>query len=175
MSRVSSTAFLCILLAQGALSAAEPSRAKAELTLNGVTMTIDYGRPSLRGRDMLSQAPKGFVWRLGADEATLLTLTDRAVFGTMVLQKGSYTLFVERTAEDRWTLLVNSETGQWGTEHDRAKDLMGVPLKWEKGAPATEVLTIDLTPEDPQGGTGILSIRWGEHVLKQRFSLSPSK
>jgi hypothetical protein len=173
---MSRAACLCLLLlAPTALPAAQASRGKAELTLKGVTMTIDYGRPSLRGRDMLSQAPRGFVWRLGADEATLLTLTDRAVFGNMMLKKGSYTLYVERTAEDRWTLLVNSETGQWGTEHDRAKDLIGVPLKWEKGAPQTEVLTLDLTPETPSGGTGILSIRWGEHVLKQRFSLSPTQ
>ncbi len=92
----------------------------------------------------------------------------------MVLQKGSYTLFVERTAEDRWTLLVNSETGQWGTEHDCAKDLIGVPLKWEKGGEPTEVLTIDLTAETPNGETGILSIRWGTNVLRQRFSLSKS-
>ncbi len=65
-----------VFLAQGALAAAQSPRGKAELTLNGVTMTIDYGQPSLRGRDVLSEAPKGFVWRLGADEATLLTLTD---------------------------------------------------------------------------------------------------
>lgn len=166
---------LLVVVTPSALLEAQAPRGKAELTLKGVTMTIDYGRPSIRGRDMLSQAPKGFVWRLGADEATRLTVTDRAVFGNMVLREGSYTLFVERTAEDRWTLLVNSATGEWGTEHDRSKDFMGVPLKWEKGAKPTEVLTIDLTPENPNGATAILAIRWGENVLKQRFSLSPSK
>ncbi|MGH9389787.1 MAG: DUF2911 domain-containing protein, partial [Vicinamibacteria bacterium] len=104
-----------------------------------------------------------------------LTVSDRLFFGNMVVQKGSYSLFAERTSEDGWTLLVNSQTGQWGTEHDRSKDLIGVPLKWEKQPESTEELTLELQPEKPNGETGILTIRWGKDVLRQRFSLSPSK
>lgn len=168
---------LCVLLVvfSSALPFAQVPRGKAELALNGTTMTIDYGRPSMRGRDMLAEAPKGYVWRLGGDQATTLTVTGRAFFGNMVIQKGTYTLFAERTSEDGWTLLVNSQTGQWGTEHDRAKDLIGIPLKWEKGAEPAEELTIELQPEKPNGETGILAIRWGKDALRQRFSLPPSK
>jgi hypothetical protein len=60
-------------------------------------------------------------------------------------------------------------------EHDRSKDLIGVPLKWEKQAESTEGLTIELQPEKPNGETGILTIRWGKDGLRQRFSLPPSK
>jgi len=166
---------LLVLVLSSALLFAQVPRGKAEITLNGTTMTIDYGRPSMRGRDMLAQAPKGHVWRLGADEATTLTVTGRAFFGNMVIQNGTYTLFAERTSEDAWTLLVNSQTGQWGTEHDRSKDLIGIPLKWEKQAESAEELTIEVQPEKPNGDTGILTIRWGKDVLRQRFTLPPSK
>jgi len=164
---------LTLLVSSTGLLFAQVPRGKAEITLNQTTMTIDYGRPSLRGRDMLAEAPKGYVWRLGADQATTLTVNGRLIFGNMVVQKGTYTLFAERTSEDGWTLLVNSNTGQWGTEHDRSKDLMGVPLKWEKQAESTEELTIELQPE--KGDSGILAIRWGKDALRQRFTLPPSK
>jgi hypothetical protein len=153
------------------VSQAQSPRGTAELTLNGTTMTIEYGRPSLAGRDMLAQAPKGYVWRLGADRATRLSLTGPAVFGNMVVAKGEYSLFVERTAEDRWSLVVNQQTGQWGTEIDRKKDLVGVPLKWEKQEASAEQLTIELAPETAE--TGFLIIRWGKDVLRQRFRLAP--
>ncbi|MGH9322932.1 MAG: DUF2911 domain-containing protein [Vicinamibacteria bacterium] len=150
---------------------AQPSRGKAEITLNRTTMSIDYGRPSLKGRDMVGNTPRGLVWRLGADEATTLTVTGPAVFGNMVIAKGSYSLFAERISEENWSLLVNSQTGQWGTEHDPKKDLMGIPLKWEKQSETTEELEIELVPESPNGDIGILIIRWGNDVLKQRFRL----
>lgn len=152
-------------------SQAQSPRGAAELTLNGTTMTVEYGRPSLAGRDMLAQAPKGYVWRLGADRATTLSLTGPAVFGNMVVAKGEYSLFVERTSEERWSLVVNQQSGQWGTEIDRKKDLIGVPLKWEKQEAPTEQLTIELVPETEE--TGFLIIRWGRDVLRQRFRLAP--
>ncbi|HXV64301.1 MAG TPA: DUF2911 domain-containing protein [Vicinamibacteria bacterium] len=144
-------------------------RATAELSLNGATISVEYGRPSLKGRDLLSLAPVGTVWRLGADQSTTLTIDGTATFGTIVVRAGEYSLFLERTAADDWMLVVNSQTGQWGTEHDRRRDLLAVPLKWDVGEASTEQLTIELTKETDE--TGILAIRWGEHVLRQRFRL----
>jgi hypothetical protein len=151
---------------------AEAPRGKAELTLNGNTMTIDYGRPSLQGRDMLGQAPPGTVWRLGADAATRMDVSGTATFGPMVIRPGSYSLFMKRTGKDTWALLVNRQTGQWGTEHDPNQDIFAIPLKWEKQESSTEELTIELTQEKAE--TGILSVRWGRDVLRQRFRLVPA-
>ena len=163
-------AAISLLLASGAAGArAQSPRGEAELEMNGVHMTIDYGRPSLDGRDMIAQAPVGTVWRLGADEATTLSLTGHAVFGNIVVPKGEYSLFAERTSERDWMLVVNRQTGQWGTERDRKKDLAAIPLKWVKEDAAKEQLEIELTHESEE--TGILTIRWGHDVLRQRFRL----
>ena len=152
---------------------AQTPRGKSEITLNANTLTVEYGRPSLQGRDMLARAPVGTVWRLGADQATTMTVSGAIVFGTMEAQEGQYSLFLERVSEDEWFLVVNEQTGQWGTEHDRKQDLLGVPLKWEKQEESTEQLTIELTKETE--GTGILSIKWGADVLRQRFRLRPPR
>ena len=146
-------------------------RGTSEITLNGTTLSVDYGRPSLKGRDMLAKAPVGTVWRLGADQATTMKVTGSAVFGNMVAPKGEYSLFLERTSEKQWVLVVNTQTGQWGTEHDRDKDILGIPLKWEQQDDPVEQLTIELTQETEE--TGILSIAWGHELLRQRFRLAP--
>lgn len=146
-------------------------RGTSEITLNDTTLSVEYGRPSLDGRDMLGKAPVGTVWRLGADQSTTMSVTGSAVFGNMVASKGDYSLFLKRTSETQWALVVNTQTEQWGTEHDESKDILGIPLKWEKQEEAVEQLTIELTKETDE--TGILSIQWGVDVLRQRFRLSP--
>ena len=153
-------------------STAQVPRGKVELTLNGNTMAIEYGRPDLQGRYMLGRATPGTVWRLGSDEATRMDLSGIAIFGNMVVQPGSYSLFMKRTGTDSWALLVNGQTGQWGTEHDPNEDMVAVPLKWEKQDSSTERLTIELTQEEDE--TGILSVKWGQDVLRQRFRLHPA-
>jgi len=146
-------------------AATQSPRGVARLTMNDNTLEIEYGRPRLQGRDMLESAPVGTVWRLGADQSTTMTVKGVVVFGNMVLWTGAYSVFLERVAEDRWMLVVNKQSGQWGTEHDPKQDLLGVPLKWEKQDAPTEELTIELAKES--GEMGILSIRWGHDLLRQ--------
>jgi hypothetical protein len=65
---------------------------KTEWTIDGANITIEYGRPLLKGREEATLMPPGKPWRTGADEATMLT-TDRALtFGTLKLEPGTYTL-----------------------------------------------------------------------------------
>ena len=43
-----------------------------QVTLAGKSVSIDYGRPSLAGRDMIAQLQPGQSWRMGADSPTSL-------------------------------------------------------------------------------------------------------
>ena len=64
------------------------------ITLKSDQITISYGRPYLKGRKVGDQvAPYGQVWRLGADEATKLTVTAKTKIGELDLEAGSYSLF----------------------------------------------------------------------------------
>ena len=139
-------------------------RGSAEAMVGDATVSIEYGRPSLKGRDMLGQATDGMVWRLGADASTTLTTSGDLDFGGTTIAAGSYSLFAKKMG-DGWTLLVNSQTGQWGTEHDASKDIAEIPLMVHPGE-AREQFTVVL---HGQGSDGMLHFEWGETVLMAMF------
>src|SRR5947209_12647184 len=95
------------------------------LDINGKKISISYGRPYLKGRQVGGEvAPYGKVWRLGADEATKLTVNTRVkIANTLELAPGSYALFAIPQA-DKWTLIVNKVADQWGAfKYDQSQDV----------------------------------------------------
>jgi hypothetical protein len=102
--------------------------AKAEATLDGKKVNIDYSAPSKRNRAIMGGlVPYGQVWRTGANAATTLTTEADLMIGTLHVPKGTYTLY-SIPGEKEWTLIVNKQTGQWGTEYDAAQDLGRVTM-----------------------------------------------
>jgi hypothetical protein len=127
----------------------------AEMKLGDVKVTVTYGRPEARGRTIFGETVAyGEVWRTGADEATVLTVSGDVMLGETAVPAGSYALFTI-PGEDEWTVLLNSQAKQWGSyERDPEKDVAKAtakPVKAEK----TEAFTIE--PKD-----GMLVMRWDE-------------
>src|SRR5687767_13625148 len=92
------------------------------------TVTINYSAPSKRGRAVMgSLVPYGKVWRTGANAATTLTTTTDLMIGSLHVPAGKYTLFTI-PGEREWTLIVNKQTGQWGTNYDQKQDLGRVKM-----------------------------------------------
>jgi hypothetical protein len=164
-----STAVMMAMLSVVAAGAqAQGTRGKAEATIEGKKVAIDYGRPELKGRDMLARAPEGTVWRMGMNEATTITTEGDLVFGDVTIPKGAYSLFAKRTGEKSWTLVFNKQTGQWGTRHDASLDFASVPLAWKAKDDSTEAFTIQVVPA-AKGGE--LKMSWGTHVLETPFKV----
>lgn len=161
------TCVAALLLAFAIPAGAQPAadRGKAELKAGPGAITVDYGRPSLKGRDMLSQLQDGGSWRMGMNQATVLTTPVDLTFGKTVVAKGAYSLFLKR-AGDAFQLVFNSQTGQWGTQHDPAKDVHTVPMTKAALAAPVETFTIALTPA-VKGGSFDLS--WGATKLSAPF------
>lgn len=115
----------------------------------GRRVYIDYGRPSMRGRRIMGGlVPYGRVWRTGANAATtFVTDVDLDLGGTAV-PRGTYTLYTIPTASG-WTLIVNRQTGQWGTEYDAAQDLARIPMQVERTPAPVEQFTISMTAGSP--------------------------
>jgi hypothetical protein len=136
-----------------------------EWTIGAAKIQIVYGRPYLKGRALTQLAPYGQVYRTGADEATTL-VTDRALmFGSLMVPAGTYTLYT-LPAESGWKLIVNKQTGQWGTEYHEDQDLGRVDLTTEKLPKATEQLTIAL---DAAPSGGVLKIAWADQQYSVPF------
>jgi hypothetical protein len=136
----------------GALS----PRDTAEATLSGARIAIDYGRPLKRGRTVLGQVvPLDSVWRTGANAATILRTDRDLVIGGTPVPAGSYSLFTLPTREG-WKLIVNRQTGQWGTEYRPEQDLARIDLRMRTGLPVTEQFTIRVDPD------GTLRMLWDD-------------
>ncbi len=159
-------AITIILAFVSAVTFAQVPRGKAEATIGGAKVVIDYGRPSLGGRDMLAKAPAGTVWRLGADKATVLETSGDLVFDSLVVPKGSYSLFAKRGDGKKWELIINEQSGQWGTQRDADMDLGTAPLAWETAGESTEEFTIEIASA---GDGGEIHFVWGTNVLKTNF------
>jgi Protein of unknown function (DUF2911) len=134
--RKATTLALCTLflttaaLAQHGGGAKKPlsPAARAETTVKGKKVTIDYSAPSKRDRKVMGElVPYGKVWRTGANAATTLTTESDLMIGSLHVPAGKYSLYTI-PGEKEWTLIVNKQTGQWGTDYDEKQDLGRVKL-----------------------------------------------
>ncbi len=130
---------------------------RTEWTIDGANISIEYGRPYIKGRPLGTLVPNGQVWRAGADEATTLKTDKALVFGNLTVPAGTHTLFIH-AQPDKWQLAVNKQTGQWGTDYNAKNDLGRVDMNLETAAKPVEQHTISI---DPQPGGGVLRIEWG--------------
>ena len=116
----------------------------ADCTINGKKVTISYSRPSMKGRKIMGElVPYGKVWRTGANEATTLTTAADLDIGGAKVPAGTYTLYTLPT-EGTWKLIINKQTGQWGTEYDQGQDLARVDMTKTAIAVPVEQFTISL-------------------------------
>jgi hypothetical protein len=112
--------------------------------LKGKEVKIDYSRPSIRGRKIMGGlVPYGQVWRTGANEATSLTTGVDLSIGDTKVPAGKYTLYT-LPGEKSWKLIINKQTGQWGTEYDQAQDLARVAMMKSALSSPVEQFTIKL-------------------------------
>lgn len=165
-SKPSSLLFIAILFSSLLIPTfGQGDRGKAELNVAAGVVSVDYGRPSLKGRDMLSKLKDGDIWRMGMNQAAVFSSPADLSFGSTALDKGDYSIWLKKTAEG-FQLVFNSQTGQWGTQHDLSKDVASVPLVTETLSDAVETFTIDLAKA---GDGGKISLTWGATKLSADF------
>ena len=132
------------LAAQQADKSKRPSPpGRAEFTFaDGKKVTIDYSRPYLKGRKLGGEiVPYGEVWRTGANEATSLKTDSDLVIGGTTVPAGSYTLYT-LPSQNSWKLIINKQTGQWGTEYNESQDLARVDMNVTSLSQPVEQFTI---------------------------------
>ena len=130
------------------------------IDLNGKKVSISYGRPYLKGRQVGHEvAPYGDVWRLGADEATKITVSAPVKIQNIELPAGSYSLFAIPNA-DNWTIIVNKVANQWGAfSYKQSEDLGRFDVKVKQLSTPVEQFTITLSKQS--GNTADLTFAWG--------------
>jgi hypothetical protein len=123
-------------------------------------VTVNYARPSLRGRKLLGQEniPFGKVWRLGANEATTIELSDSMIINGKSLAKGKYAMMAIPD-EKEWIIIINSNANQWGAySYSDKKDVMRFTVKAEKLKQTVETMSFAFEDINPEKST--LVFKW---------------
>ncbi len=162
--------FLSVLAAATAAAHAQRPRVSPHethtFTVDHATITITYGRPSMRGRKIFGGlVPYNIVWMPGADEATIFETNMPLQFGDFSLWAGRYSLYT-LPSEKEWQLIINKRTGQFHTVYPSQDDLVKLPMTSEPVPVPVEQLTISAVAR-PQGG-GAIQLEWET----TRFSVS---
>ncbi|MEO7086469.1 MAG: DUF2911 domain-containing protein [Gemmatimonadaceae bacterium] len=132
---------------------------KTTWTIGGATISIQYGRPYLKGRPEAQLMPPGQPWRTGADQATVLTTDKTLTFGKVALAPGSYTINTEPGAHE-WTLILGKlgTADQWGIPYLPKLEIGRAPMKVSKESKSAEQVTISIRGT---GTTATLAVEWG--------------
>ena len=157
---------LAASLLAGSPALAQNERGTAEAIINFQTVRIDYGRPNLYGRDVLSIARVGQIWRLGADQATEIESTGNLVVAGKELKAGRYSLWAWKTGEGQWVLAFHPTTGVWGDPPLTDGFVAETPLRTDPAASTAEQLSIELRA---QGQDAVIEIHWGSALLTGSF------
>ncbi len=121
--------------------------ATASVTIAGKAITITYSSPGVKGRagqifdkgGLISKEPAYPVWRAGANGATKLHTDADLTLAGLKVPKGDYSLYVDIADPDNWVLIVNKQTGQWGTKYDKTQDLGRVKMTMSKPLPTSRI------------------------------------
>ncbi len=132
--------------------------AQTQCSIGGKSVTIAYSSPRAKGRKIFGDlVPYGEVWRTGANEATTFVTQGDLSVGGKTVPAGNYTIFTVPNA-DKWTLIVNKKTGEWGIPYKYESDeLVRTDMKVSATSSPVENFTINLASMD---GHCSLNISW---------------
>jgi hypothetical protein len=137
---------------------------KTDWTIDGANISIEYGRPFLKGRPEADLMPVGKPWRTGADEATLLTTDKPLKIGSLTLKPGTYTINTQ-PGEKEWHLLIGTPAAAterrpkpWGIPYNPQLEIGRVPMAIGKASAPVEQVSI-FVDDTSSGAT--LRIEWG--------------
>ncbi len=144
--------------AKGGDAALPSPPAKADVDVAGGTIHIDYNTPHMRGRKIMGGlVPYGQVWRTGANPATTVITSVPLKFGGLLVPAGTHTLYSLPSA-GAWQLILNNQTGQWGTVYQQSMDLGRVPMKSKPMAAPQEFMSLTFEHTTPTSTE--LHIKW---------------
>ena len=165
------TTIVCILLLTCLANGQEPLSppARTSVTINGKKLLIAYSSPRIRGRKIMGGlVPYGQWWRTGADNATTFQTDADLDLGGLKVPKGVYTIYTLPGATE-WQLIINKQTGQWGTEYNQRQDLGRVKMNVAQTPALVDGFKIDLLSTG--GNKGLLKMTWERTDVSVPFTV----
>lgn len=153
---------LCLLLTFSVSAQKDKSKrpsppAQVTQNVSGTKITIDYSRPSKKGRNVFGGLEAyGAVWRTGANESTWIEVSKDVKVEGQELKAGKYGLFTI-PGEDEWEIIFNKKWDGWGAyEYNKSDDVLRVKVKSQTTDEVVELFTIDISKK------GDVSLAWDQ-------------
>ena len=165
------TTIVFILLLTSFANGQEPLSppARTSVTINGKKLLIAYSSPRIRGRKIMGGlVPYGQWWRTGADNATTFQTDADLDLGGLRVPKGIYTIYTLPGATE-WQLIINKQTGQWGTEYNQRQDLGRVKMNLAQTPALVDSFKIELLWTG--GNKGLLKMTWERTEVSVPFTV----
>ncbi len=131
---------------------------------DGKKVTVDYSRPKINDpktgavrKIFGGLVPYDKEWRTGANEATSFVTDADLMVGDLKVPAGKYTLY-SIPGESEWTIIINKETGQWGTEYKEDQDLGRTKVKPGKTPSTVQEFTISF--DKGSGKKTTMNLAW---------------
>jgi nucleoid-associated protein YgaU len=141
-------------------------RGETKATIGNANISIEYGRPSLKGRDPLKMLEPGKLWRIGSNAPTTITSDVDLDFGGTRVAKGKHILLARLAEPGKWSLIVSTKNV---FQYEPSAKLAEVPMELKQGEESVEQVTITLTNKD---GRGVIEVAWGTLRLLASFALA---
>jgi hypothetical protein len=157
-----------LLVALGSASAQTSPAETASGKIGNAMLEIKYCAPSVLGRQIFGeggrvmQDPTAPIWRAGANDATAFHTNADLTIDGLAVPKGDYTLYVNVKDPDAWELVINKQTGQWGTSYDASMDLGRVKMMMTK--PPAPIEMLKYTISSSGGNKGTIQLAWEKHI-----------
>lgn len=159
--------FLSATACQGQMEKRKSPMDSVQQTVQGVEVAITYSQPSKRGRNIFGGlVPYGKVWRTGANEATVLEVSEAVKLEGESLAAGQYALFTI-PGKETWTIIVNSVHNQWGAyNYDESKDVLRFEVPARQTEDIQEKMRFTISEE------GKIRLHWDQTVVD--FKVQPA-
>ena len=123
---------LLVFLLITTISCAQKSpRMQTEGVINGTSISIDYGSPSVKGRTVWGKLEKyDKVWRAGANENTTISFNKDVKIQDKHLPAGKYGFFIIPRENKSWTIIFNKKNSNWGAfKYKEKEDALRVEIQ----------------------------------------------
>src|ERR1700678_114250 len=157
---------LLVTLCTASAQTSPPETANGKI--GNATLVIKYCAPSVLGRQIFGeggrvmQDPTAPIWRAGANDATAFHTDADLNIGGLAVPKGDYTMYVNVKDPNAWELVINKQTGQWGTSYDASQDLGRVKMEMRTPPALIEVLKYKIAGTG--GNKGTIQLAWEKHI-----------
>jgi hypothetical protein len=147
----------------------QPSPAASVKQQVGLTdITIDYSRPSMRGRKIFGDLlPYGQLWRTGANAPTKLTFSTEVNIEGKTIPAGEYSLF-SMPGQNEWTVILNKNPKAGAGDYKEADDAARFKVKPQKTAAPVETFTINVGEITINGAT--IELMWENTLVKLKMT-----